>query len=167
MFTFLRYLRFEILVKTTYSGWWCCSVVSSSLATPWTIACQAPLSMQFLGQEYWNRLPFPSPGIFPIQGSKLHFLHWQEDSLPLSHLASLHFLQREEQVWRPWGKNTLGHVCPCSGQTMESSVVETMWARQGWIRGYKKNKTGKPIPIYLYRNNKHSLWVGKGSAHQE
>ena len=37
----------------------------------WTIACQAPLSMEFSRQEYWNRLPFPiiaelpDPGIEP------------------------------------------------------------------------------------------------------
>ena len=31
-------------------------------ATSWTIACQAPLSMEFSRQEYWNGLPFPSPG---------------------------------------------------------------------------------------------------------
>ena len=31
-------------------------------ATPWTVACQAPLSMRFSRQEYWSGLPFPSPG---------------------------------------------------------------------------------------------------------
>ena len=30
--------------------------------TPWTVACQAPLSMGFFRQEYWTGLPFPSPG---------------------------------------------------------------------------------------------------------
>ena len=30
--------------------------------TPWTAACQAPLSMDFSRQEYWSGLPFPSPG---------------------------------------------------------------------------------------------------------
>ena len=30
--------------------------------TPWTVAHQAPLSMKFSRQEYWNGLPFPSPG---------------------------------------------------------------------------------------------------------
>ena len=30
--------------------------------TPWTVACQAPLSMGFSRQEYWSGLPFPSPG---------------------------------------------------------------------------------------------------------
>ena len=29
---------------------------------PWTVACQAPLSMGFPRQGYWNSLPFPFPG---------------------------------------------------------------------------------------------------------
>ena len=33
------------------------SVMSDS-ATPWTVACQAPLSMGFSRQEYWSGLPF-------------------------------------------------------------------------------------------------------------
>ena len=32
------------------------------LVTPWTLAHQAPPSMGFSRQEYWNGLPFPSPG---------------------------------------------------------------------------------------------------------
>ena len=32
------------------------------LVTPWIVACQAPLSVGFFRQEYWSRLPFPSPG---------------------------------------------------------------------------------------------------------
>ena len=31
-------------------------------ATPWTVASQAPLSVEFSRQEYWSGLPFPSPG---------------------------------------------------------------------------------------------------------
>ena len=30
-------------------------------ATPWTVAYQAPHSMEFSRQEYWSGLPFPSP----------------------------------------------------------------------------------------------------------
>ena len=37
-------------------------------ATPWTVACQAPLSMIFFRQEYWSELPFPSPGDLPDAG---------------------------------------------------------------------------------------------------
>ena len=32
---------------------------------PWTVARQAPLSMEFSRQEYWNGLPFPPPGDLP------------------------------------------------------------------------------------------------------
>ena len=42
----------------------CCNHVRL-FATLWTIACQAPLSMEFSKQEYWNGLPFPSPGDLP------------------------------------------------------------------------------------------------------
>ena len=33
--------------------------------TPWTVADQAPLSMEFSRQEYWSGLPFPSSGDLP------------------------------------------------------------------------------------------------------
>jgi len=32
-----------------------------TLVTPWTVACQAPLSMGFSRQEYTSGLPFPPP----------------------------------------------------------------------------------------------------------
>ena len=37
-------------------------------STPWTVAHQAPLSMEFSMQEYWSGLPFPSPGGLPDPG---------------------------------------------------------------------------------------------------
>ena len=69
---------------------WCC------LITKWCLFCnsmdmahQAPLSMGFPKQEYWNELPFPSPeGLPDPQGSNLHLLHGQVDSLLLSHQGS-------------------------------------------------------------------------------
>jgi len=41
-----------------------CHVLSlvQPFATPWTIASQAPLSMEFSRKEYWSGLPFPTPG---------------------------------------------------------------------------------------------------------
>ena len=39
-------------------------------ATPWTVACQAPQSMEFSRQGYWSGLPFPSPGDLPDQGTE-------------------------------------------------------------------------------------------------
>ena len=44
--------------------------MSDSFATAWTVACQAPLSVGFSRQEYWNVLPFPSPGDLPDPGNE-------------------------------------------------------------------------------------------------
>ena len=42
--------------------------MSDPLATPWTVAPQAPLSMGFSRQEHWTGLPFPTPGDLPDSG---------------------------------------------------------------------------------------------------
>ena len=54
-------------------------------ATPWTIACQAPLSMGLSRQEHWSGLLCPSPGDLPdpaIDSGRSCFLHLQKGSLP-------------------------------------------------------------------------------------
>ena len=53
-----------------------------TLATPWTVACQASLSMGFSRQEYWSGLPFPSPGALPDPGIESRSPALQTDSLP-------------------------------------------------------------------------------------
>ena len=35
-------------------------VMFNSFVTPWTVACQIPLSMEFPRQDYWSELSFPS-----------------------------------------------------------------------------------------------------------
>ena len=49
---------------------------------PWTVACQAPLSMGFSRQEYWSGLSFPSPGDLPDPGTEPRSPALQADSLP-------------------------------------------------------------------------------------
>ena len=51
-------------------------------ATPWTVACQAPLSMGFSRQDYWSGLPFPSPGDLPDSGIEPGAPALQADALP-------------------------------------------------------------------------------------
>ena len=66
-----------------------CSIVSNFL-TPWTVASQVSLPMEFSRQEYWCGLPFPPPGDLSNPGIKptsLGLLHWQMDSLPLAPLG--------------------------------------------------------------------------------
>ena len=56
--------------------------------TQWTVAHQAPLSMEYSRQEYWSGLPFPSPEDLLDLGIKPLPPALQADSLPLSHLGS-------------------------------------------------------------------------------
>ena len=64
-----------------------------TLATPWTVAHQDPLSMGFPRQEYWTSLPIPSPGDLPHPGIELRSPAGQVDSL------ALHPLGSPLQVW--------------------------------------------------------------------
>ena len=57
-----------------------CLAVSDS-ATPRTEARQVSLSMEFSRQEYWSRLPFPSPEDLSSPGTELRSPALQEDSL--------------------------------------------------------------------------------------
>ena len=57
-------------------------VMKVLFVTPWTVARQAPLSMEFSRQEYWSGLPFPSPGDLPNPGIKSGSPALQVDSLP-------------------------------------------------------------------------------------
>ena len=64
-----------------------CSVLSRFccvrlLATPWTVAHQAPLSMGFSRQEYWNGFPFPSTGDLPDPEIEPGCPTLQAESLP-------------------------------------------------------------------------------------
>ena len=67
--------RDPVDAKTRNVGWvlilclLSCSVMSD-FGTPWTVDCQAPLSMEFSRQVYWSVLLFPSPGDFSDPGIK-------------------------------------------------------------------------------------------------
>ena len=67
-------------------------------AAPWTIACQGPLSMEFSRQEYWSRVPFPSPGDLPDPGM-------ETESTASPALASGFFT-----ISAPWGVHKLGMI---------------------------------------------------------
>ena len=66
-------------------------------ATPWPVARQAPLSIEFSRQEYWSGIRPPPPGDLPHPGTKLESscsscivrqIYCQADSLPLSYLGN-------------------------------------------------------------------------------
>ena len=62
-----------------------------SFVTPWTVVCQAPLSMGFSRQEHWSGLPFPPPGDLSNPGIKPASLASPAlagELLPLSYLGN-------------------------------------------------------------------------------
>ena len=59
-----------------------CAQLLGLLVTPWTVACQAPLTMGFPRQEYWSGLPFPSSGDLLDPGIEPMSPALQADSLP-------------------------------------------------------------------------------------
>ena len=63
---------------------WKQKMLGHVLVSPWTVACQASLSLGFPRQEYWSGLPFSSPRIFLTQGSNLGLLHYQIRSVAQS-----------------------------------------------------------------------------------
>ena len=70
-------------------------------ATPWTVACQAPLSMGFSRQDYWSGLPCPPPGDLPDPGI-------EPASLMSLALAGGFFTTREAwEAWEASGQNML------------------------------------------------------------
>ena len=69
----------------------CQSLSSISLFTiPWTLACQAPLSMEFSRHEYWSGQSLPSPGILPMHVLNPGLLYCRWILHCLSHQGSPH-----------------------------------------------------------------------------
>ena len=92
-----------------------CQVVADSFATPWTVACQHPLSMGVSRQEHWNGLPWPPPGDLPDPDLEPVSPAWQADSSLLNHLGTPHGWQTLHDVGRrqfsllldPWAVSSL------------------------------------------------------------
>ena len=100
-----------------------CSVASDS-AAPWTVACQASLSMEFSRQEYWSGVPFPSPGDLSNPGIK-------PVSLMSPARAGGFCTTSATWIGRPnnwdcrrksWFSKKRGHV--------EAAVLHTQWVRR-------------------------------------
>ena len=78
-----------------------CQVTSVRLfVTPWTVAHQAPLSVDFSRQEYWSRFPCPPPVDLPDSGIEPAAPALQADSLLLSHWGSTQ--PASISVWPPF-----------------------------------------------------------------
>ena len=102
-------------------------------ASPFTVACQAPLSMGFSKQAHWSGMPCPPPG--DLQGLKLRLFglqHWQASFLPLAppgkpyrRYSDQRYLRLSLSWRRPlcisrslaW-RSELGHTSCCAEDTL-------------------------------------------------
>ena len=69
-------------VRPVIKVMWVCISHVRLFVTPWTVAQQAPLSMEFSRQEYWSGLPFLSLGDLPEPGIEPRSPALQAESLP-------------------------------------------------------------------------------------
>ena len=84
----LKILKGRIFTSQEFTMRACMLRCVCLFATPWTVAHQAPLSMEFSGKSTVVGHHFLLQGIFLTQGSNLPLLHGKADSLPLSQLRS-------------------------------------------------------------------------------
>ena len=78
----LRQYNFKILSYKWPGGQTWALFSAQLFAIPWTVACQAPLSMRFSRQEFWSRVPIPSLEGLPDPGIEPGSPVLQADSLP-------------------------------------------------------------------------------------
>ena len=129
-----------------------CLVMQSCLIViPWTVAFQAPLSLGFSRQEYWSRLPFPSPGISqPGDRTSVSWclLHCRLILYPLSHwgLVALAFPVHLSLFFTLYFSNWDSSITKGS-----SWIYEHTHTRQGYAalkRKVKKAEKNTPKPRY-------------------
>ena len=89
-----------------------------TLYSPWTVAHQAPLSMELYKQEYWSGLPFPTPRDLPNPGIK-------PASLVSPALADGFFTTLA--AWMECNP----HVCVCVCVCVCARMLSCMWAGLG------------------------------------
>ena len=74
-----------------------CSGLSNS-QTAWTVANQAPLSMEFSQQQCWSGLPFHSPGDLPDLGTEPRSLPLQAHPFPSETMEQYSAVKRDERL---------------------------------------------------------------------
>ena len=129
--------------------------------TPWTVACQALLSMGFSRQEDWSGLPGPSPGDLPHPGM---------EASSLKSLALVGRFFTTSAIWeaRIW---VYYHLFICSGKPIYEYTtiylfvlgspymsilpfIYSFWEARIWVYYHLFIRSGKPVyeytAIYLF-----------------
>ena len=111
--------------------------MSDRFVTPWTVACQVPLFMEFSRQEYWSGLPFSSPRDHPDSGIKPAFsaieggfFTTESPGQPISVIQFSSVTQSCPTLCDPMNRSTPGlpvhHQCPEFTQTHVHRVSDAI-----------------------------------------
>ena len=106
--------------------------------------------MGFSRQEYWNGLPFPSPGDLPDPGIEPWFPALQADSLP----TELQGNPEKECSRREKGMNSIGSVIRVSF-VMNPSLQEGF---EGSIGNFQEDKMGSQRSLLILIDNNAQLY---------
>ena len=117
MFT-AHLLRAHVLCKALHKHCRLCAQALSCVPlfeTPWTVTAQAPLTMEFSRQEYWNGLLFPTSGDLPNPGIKsaslalpalagrfLHCTTWEAQEVQQEWKKRMIRMMWSELKWQKW-----------------------------------------------------------------
>ena len=110
------------LTGVDYGGGGLVTKSCPTLVTAWTVACQAPLSMGFSRQEYWNGLPFPSPGDLLNPEIKTGSPALQPDSL-LSELLGVNYNFQQTFQILPYRSSWSQELCIVRSFSQHSTQV--------------------------------------------
>ena len=127
------FLFTQLSINCQRQSMWCACMLSrfscvQLFATPWTVACQAFLSMGFSRQEYWRGLLCPPPQNLPdpeIEPGSPASTALQADSVPLSHLGRWEMLLS-------WWEHGIPHLSS-SGEGWKG--VELWYLLEGFYEG--------------------------------
>ena len=108
----------------------CICVLSSVwlFANPWTVARQAPLSMEFSRQEYWSALPFSTPGSLSLSG--WFFSFFLSKKLLILFVCVCKLLSHVRLFLNPW---TVARQAPLSIGILGARILE--WVVMSFSRG--------------------------------
>ena len=104
--------------------------------TPWTVACQAPLPMEFSMQKYWSELSLPTQGIFLTQRSNPHIQCLLHCMWILSHWVTWE-AQKLSHRWiiscclAPSVYSTFAYTTTCSAR--HKTTTKMRWSGDLWL----------------------------------
>ena len=147
-----------------------------TLATPWTVACQAPMSMGFSRQEYRSGLPSPSPEDLPNPRTECRSPGLQADSLPNELLAPYFMENRggkggsQWQISSSWALKSLWMV-PVAMKSEDICFSSgKLWKLDGVLKSrditlWTKFSTVKAVVFPVVTDGCES-WTVKKAGHQ-